>query len=221
MGPVARGASRFENLLAPQKTYWPPKKLTGPYLKTKLARRKTICINLQFAHRPIIKLFRSHPRNILSNINGNPKKKKLKKKKKKKIYWPGGPVENQLLWPELARPPKKCVRASRHIANVKPWYVMTGHMSAFTNFILSYFRIPLSFQIVSSSMVAFLALPILALMSSEQLPMLVLMAPRYLKEFTLSIVSPSTSIDTFAFSYPTTISLVFRALDYSLFIHTS
>ena len=81
-GPVARGASRFENLLAPQKTYWPggpvdlktywppkkltgpPKKLTGPYLQTKLARRKTICINLQFAHRPIIKLFRSHPRNI-------------------------------------------------------------------------------------------------------------------------------------------------------------
>ena len=50
VGPVARGASRFENLLAPQKTYWPPKKLTGPYLKTKLARRKTICINLQFAH---------------------------------------------------------------------------------------------------------------------------------------------------------------------------
>ena len=42
VGPVARGASRFENLLAPQKTYWPggpvdlktywpPKKLTGPY----------------------------------------------------------------------------------------------------------------------------------------------------------------------------------------------
>ena len=46
--------------------------------------------------------------------------KKKKKKKKKKIYWPGGPVENQLLWPELARPPKKCVRASGHIANVKP-----------------------------------------------------------------------------------------------------
>ena len=64
VGPVAQGASRFENLLAPQKTYWPPKKLTGPYLKTKLAQRKTICINLQFAHRPIIKLFRSHPRNI-------------------------------------------------------------------------------------------------------------------------------------------------------------
>ena len=32
-------------------------------------------------------------------------KKKKKKKKKKKIYWPDGPVENQLLWPELARPP--------------------------------------------------------------------------------------------------------------------
>ena len=40
VGPVARGASRFENLLAPKKTYWPggpvdlktywpPKKLTG------------------------------------------------------------------------------------------------------------------------------------------------------------------------------------------------
>ena len=41
VGPVAQGASRFENLLAPQKTYWPggpvdlktywpPKKFTGP-----------------------------------------------------------------------------------------------------------------------------------------------------------------------------------------------
>ena len=95
------------------KTYWPPKKLTGPYLKTKLARRKTICINLQFAHRPIIKLFRSHPRNIFQIWM-------VILKKNKKIYWPGGPVENQLLWPELARPPKKCVRASGHIANVKP-----------------------------------------------------------------------------------------------------
>ena len=38
-------------------------------------------------------------------------------------------------------------------------------MSAFTNFISSSFRIPLSFQIVSSSLVAFLDLPILALMS--------------------------------------------------------
>ena len=71
---------------------------------------------------------------------------------------------------------------------------------------------------VSSSMVAFLALPILALMSSEQLPVLVLMAPRYLKEFTLSIVSPSTSIDTFAFSSPTTISLVFRVFNSSSLI---
>ena len=121
MGPVARGGSRFENLLAPQKTYWPggpvdlktywpPKKLTGPYLKTKLARRKTICINLQFAHRPIIKLFRSHPRNIF----------RIWMVIQKKKIWPSGPVENQLLWPELARPPKKCVRASGHIANVKP-----------------------------------------------------------------------------------------------------
>ena len=91
VGPVARGASRFENLLAPQKTYWPggpvdlktywpPKKLTGPYLKTKLARRKTICINLQFAHRPIIKLFRSHPRNIFSNMNGNPLARRASRK---------------------------------------------------------------------------------------------------------------------------------------------
>ena len=30
---VARGASRFENLLAPPKTYWPPQKLTGPFLR--------------------------------------------------------------------------------------------------------------------------------------------------------------------------------------------
>ena len=107
------------------KTYWPPKKLTGPpkkltgpYLKTKLARRKTICINLQFAHRPIIKLFRTHPRNIFQIWMVILKKKK---KKIKQIYWPGGPVENQLLWPELARPPKKCVRDSGHISNVKPW----------------------------------------------------------------------------------------------------
>ena len=91
VGPVARGASIFENLLAPQKTYWPPKKLTGPYLKTKLARRKTICINLQFAHRPIIKLFRSHPRNIF-----------------------------QIWMVILKKTPQKCVRASGHIANVKP-----------------------------------------------------------------------------------------------------
>ena len=119
---LARGASRFENLLAPQKTYWPPKKLTGPYLKTKLARRKTICINLQFAHRPIVKFFRSHPRNIFQIWMVILKKKK----KKKKIYWSGGPVENQLLWPELARPPKKCVRASGHIANVKPCMIDCG-----------------------------------------------------------------------------------------------
>ena len=60
-------------------------------------------------------------------------------------------------------------------------YVMTDHMSASTNFILSSFRSSLSFQIVSSSMVAFLTLPFLALMSSEQLPVFVLMARIYLK----------------------------------------
>ena len=77
---------------------------------------------------------------------------------------------------------------------------MTGHMSAFANFILSSFRIPLSFQIVSSSKVALLALPTLALMSYEQLPVLVLMAPRYLNEFKLAdyrvklVFFPITSI---------------------------
>ena len=71
---------------------------------------------------------------------------------------------------------------------------------------------------VSSSMVAFLALPILALMSSEQLPVLVLMAPKHLREFTLSIVSPSTSIYTLAFSSYTTISLVFRVFNVSSLI---
>ena len=35
---VAQGASRFGNLLARPKTYWPPKKLTGPFPKTKLVR---------------------------------------------------------------------------------------------------------------------------------------------------------------------------------------
>ena len=45
---VARGASRFENLLAPPKTYWPPKKLTGPFPKSKLVRCKNICVNVQF-----------------------------------------------------------------------------------------------------------------------------------------------------------------------------
>ena len=35
---VARRASRFENLLAPPKTTGPPKKLTGPFPKTKLVR---------------------------------------------------------------------------------------------------------------------------------------------------------------------------------------
>ena len=95
-------------------------------------------------------------------------------------------------------------------------YVMTDHnfTSAFTNLILRYFLIPLSFQIVSSSMVvSFLALPILALVSSEKLPVFVLMAPLYFKEFTSSIVYPSTSIDALAFSPSTTTSLVFRAFN--------
>ena len=38
VGPVARGASRFENVLAPQKTDWPPKKTNWPIPKTKLVR---------------------------------------------------------------------------------------------------------------------------------------------------------------------------------------
>ena len=71
---------------------------------------------------------------------------------------------------------------------------------------------------VSSSMVAFLALPILALMSSEQLPVLVLMAPKHLREFTLSIVYPSTAIHTLAFSSHTIISLVFRVFNVSSLI---
>ena len=45
-------------------------------------------------------------------------------------------------------------------------YVITGHMGAFINCILSSFRIPRSFLIVSSYILALLALPILALMSS-------------------------------------------------------
>ena len=46
---VARGASRFENLLAPQKTYWPPTKLTGPLPQNQsCAMKKNICVNVQF-----------------------------------------------------------------------------------------------------------------------------------------------------------------------------
>ena len=41
-------------------------------------------------------------------------------------------------------------------------------------------------------MVAFLALPILALITSDLLLVLVVVTPVYLKEFTLDIVSPST-----------------------------
>ena len=64
-------------------------------------------------------------------------------------------------------------------------------------------------------MVALLCHHILALMQSEHLPVLVLMAPIYLKELALAIVSPSKSIATFVFSYPTTVRLVFRAFDFS------
>ena len=34
-------------------------------------------------------------------------------------HWLRGPAENELLWPELARQPKKCKRPSKHIANVE------------------------------------------------------------------------------------------------------
>ena len=40
VGPVARGASRFENLLAPQKTYWPPKNELVPTSKPNLRDEK-------------------------------------------------------------------------------------------------------------------------------------------------------------------------------------
>ena len=53
-------------------------------------------------------------------------------------------------------------------------------------------------------MVAFLTIPILAVMSSEQLPVLVLMAPIYLKEFTLAILAQSGG--TFAMKYHSRIS---------------
>ena len=60
VGPVARGASRFENLLAPQKTYWPggpvdlktywpPKKLTA----WSLPQNQT-CATKNYLHKPTI-----------------------------------------------------------------------------------------------------------------------------------------------------------------------
>ena len=48
--------------------------------------------------------------------------------------------------------------------------------------------------------------------------MFVLMAPRYLKEFTLAIVSPSSSMDKFALSSPTAISFVFGSFNLSSLI---
>ena len=45
---VARGASRFENLLAPPKNLLAPQKLTGPFPKTNLCDEKNICVNVQF-----------------------------------------------------------------------------------------------------------------------------------------------------------------------------
>ena len=45
---VARGASRFENLLAPQKLTGPPKNLLAPSPKPNLCDEKNICVNVQF-----------------------------------------------------------------------------------------------------------------------------------------------------------------------------
>ena len=48
VGPVARGASRFENLLAPQKTYWPPQKTNWS-----LPQNQT-CATKNYFHKPTI-----------------------------------------------------------------------------------------------------------------------------------------------------------------------
>ena len=62
--------------------------------------------------------------------------------------------------------------------------------SAFQLLLIIFRHFSLSFQIESSSMVALvLAIHSFALMSSEQLHVFVVMAPRYLQEFTLAIVS--------------------------------
>ena len=63
--------------------------------------------------------------------------------------------------------PSSSLRSASPLLCLLLLHVTIGHMGAFTNFILMSFR---SFQIVSSSMVAFLAIPISALRSSEQLP---------------------------------------------------
>ena len=100
-------------------------------------------------------------------------------------------------------------------SNLHQHSYIAPHFNCLYNFILSSIRIPLSFQIVSSSMVALLAPLILSLLSSEQLPVFVKMAPRYLKEFTLSVIYSATPIDTFVFLALSTISLYFRALKLS------
>ena len=75
-------------------------------------------------------------------------------------------IRSNLRWHHISAASNRLSSSFFKVNHSTP-YVMTGHMSAFTNFILSSFRIALSFQIAYISMVAFLALPILALMSSE------------------------------------------------------
>ena len=53
------------------------------------------------------------------------------------------------------------------------------HKSAFTDFVSGSFRIPLSFQIISSSMVSPLTLHNLVLTSSQQLLVFLLIAPKF------------------------------------------
>ena len=67
VGPVARGASRFENLLAPQKTYWPggpvdlktywpPNKLTdaAPQKTNWSLPQNQTCATKNYLHKPTI-----------------------------------------------------------------------------------------------------------------------------------------------------------------------
>ena len=65
VGPVARGASRFENLLAPQKTYWPrgpvdlktywpPKNLLAPQKTNWSLPQNQTCATKNYLHKPTI-----------------------------------------------------------------------------------------------------------------------------------------------------------------------
>ena len=68
--------------------------------------------------------------------------------------------------------------------------VITGQVRVFTSFIFTFLSIFLFFHTLVRSSVFFLAIATLVLISFQQLPYLVFIEPRYLKQSTSSILTP-------------------------------